>query len=288
MKKILITGAYGFIGLQLLNEFKKSKYKIYTFSRTKKDRLNHFSGDFLDDKLTDNILSNIQPDILIHLAWETTPNKFYENKINLKWSKSTIRFIKKFYSNGGEKFIFSSTCDEYGIKNKFQNIDENCFCRPKSFYGKSKNEVSIFLNKNFKYRSIILRNFFVCGPGENKKKLLSYIIESLKNQTKVHLKRPDDLIDFIDVRDVSKIIFQFAVDDNFGIFNVGSSTINTPLDLTQKIMQMRGISKNSNLIYCHKQKNKIRFISNNSKLKNALKYEIKYNIDRTINDLLKS
>ena len=51
---------------------------------------------------------------------------------------------------------------------------------------------------------------------------------------------------------------------------------------------MRGISKNSNLIYCHKQKNKIRFISNNSKLKNALKYEIKYNIDRTINDLLKS
>ena len=105
MKKILITGAYGFIGLQLINEFKKSKYKIYTFSRTKTDRLNHFSGDFLDDKLTDNILSNIQPDILIHLAWETTPQKFYENKINLKWSKSTIRFIKKFYSNGGENLF---------------------------------------------------------------------------------------------------------------------------------------------------------------------------------------
>ena len=76
-----------------------------------------------------------------------------------------------------------------------------------------------------------------------KQKLLSYIIESLKNQTKVHLKRPDDLIDFIDVRDVSKIIFQFAVDDNFGIFNVGSSTINTPLDLTQKLCNERGYRK---------------------------------------------
>lgn len=53
-------------------------------------------------------------------------------------------------------------------------------------------------------------------------------------------------------------------------------------------MQLKGISKSSNLINCHEQNNKIRFISNNSKLKNTLKYEIKYNIDRTINDLLKS
>ena len=43
----------------------------------------------------------------------------------------------------------------------------------------------------------------------------------------INLRRPNDLIDFIDVRDVAKIISQFAVDKN-GIFNIGSVTSNTP------------------------------------------------------------
>ena len=69
MKTILITGASGFIGLKLLNEFKNSGHKIFTFSKSKKNTLNHFSGDILNDETVNKVISKIKPKILIHLAW---------------------------------------------------------------------------------------------------------------------------------------------------------------------------------------------------------------------------
>ena len=287
MKNILITGAFGFIGLHLLTELKKSKYNLFTFSRTKKKLSNHFSGNLLDENNFDELLNHIKPQIIIHLAWETTPPEFYHHQSNIKWSSATINLIEKFYLHGGEKFIFSSTCDEYGIKTNEKNINELNACKPKTLYGKSKNLVSNFLKKNYKNKSVILRNFFVCGPGENKNKLLSSIILNLNNNITINLRRPNDLIDFIDVRDVANIISQFAVDKNYGIFNIGSGSSNTPLNLTKKIIKIKGKFNNKKLINKTKQEEVIGIISDNSKLKNTLKYKMKFNINKTISDLIK-
>ncbi len=287
MKKILITGPYGFIGSHLLNKLKKSKNEIYTFSRSKKNSSNHFSGNFLNTNLFDNILKKTRPEIIIHLAWETTPGKFYEDKTNLKWSKATIDFIKKFYLQGGEKFIFSSTCDEYGVSSMSGNIEEVKECHPKTLYGKSKNLVSNFLEKNYKNQSVVLRNFFVCGPGEDKSKLLSYIINNVKNKKKINLKRPEDLIDFIDVRDIASIIYKLADGDYTGIFNLGTSIQNTPFNLTKKILKIKDLKVAKYLVDSSEQDDKLRIVANNSKLKEILKYKIKFNIDKTINDLIK-
>ena len=287
MKKILLTGPFGFIGSHLLIELKKSKNDVYTFSRSKKNMINHFSGDFLNTKLFDNILNKTRPEIIIHLAWETTPGKFYEDKINEKWSDATIDLIKKFYLQGGKKFIFSSTCDEYGVSGKEHNIDESRECNPKTLYGKSKNVVSNFLVKNYKNQSIVLRNFFVCGPGEDKSKLLSYIINNLKNKKIINLKRPHDLIDFIDVRDVARIINKLIEGNNAGIFNLGTSSINTPLCLSRKILKIKDMKVSKYLMETSEQNDIIKIVANNFKLKKNLQYKIKFNIDKTIKDLIK-
>ncbi len=287
MKKILITGAFGFIGSHLLTEFKNSKIDFYTFSRSYKNSKTHFSGDFLATKVFDNILNEVKPEIIIHLAWETNPGKFYEDKTNLKWSDATIDLINKFYHRGGKKFIFSSTCDEYGLERIEENIDELKQCIPKTLYGKSKNLVTNYLEKNFKEKSVILRNFFVCGPGENKVKLLSSIISDANSNKLIKLKRPFDLIDFIDVRDVAKIILKFVEDDSYGIYNLGSSMINSPLSLAKKIIKIKGMSDKNLLTASFKKEDRRRIISDNSKLKKVLKYKIKFNIDKTISDLIK-
>ena len=286
MKKILVTGAFGFIGLHLLNELNNYDLEVFTFSRSKKKLLNHFSGNFLNHETVDNVIYKIKPDILIHLAWETTPQKFYEDEINIRWEEASINLIKKFYAYGGKKFIFSGTCEEYGIKKNVNYIDEFKLCNPISLYGKSKHKVSCFLDKQFKKNSVILRNFFVCGPGENKNKLLSSIIDNAKRRNIIKLNRPFDLIDFIDVRDVAKIIAKFVVNNDHGIYNLGSSTSNTPLSLAKKILTNMKIPCNSDTIYFIEHKDVSRIISNNNKLNNTLNYKIQYTIDKTINDLI--
>ena len=287
MKKILITGAFGFIGSHLLNKLNKSNNEIYTFSRAIKKSSNHFSGNFLNTNLLDNILNKTRPEIIVHLAWETTPGKFYEDKINANWSDASIELIKKFFLQGGKKFIFSSTCDEYGISNLSENLEELKECDPKTLYGKSKNFVSNFLEKNYKNQSVILRNFFVCGPGEDKSKLISYILNNIKNKNKINLKRPLDLIDFIDVRDIASIINKLINDNHVGIFNLGTSTNNTPLGLAKKILKIKGLKASRYLIDSNKQENRLRIVANNLKLKKNLRYKIRFNIDKTIKDLIK-
>ena len=232
-KVALITGITGQDGYYLTKFLLKKKYQDHGIKRrtslintkrideffndkslnNKRFILHH--GDMSDASSLTSILNKIKPEVIIHLAWETTPGKFYEDKTNLNWSDATIDLIKKFYLKGGKKFIFSSTCDEYGVGRIEDNIDELKQCNPKTLYGKSKNLVSNFLEKNFQNQSVVLRNFFVCGPGENKAKLMSSIICNVDNKNKINLKRPYDLIDFIDVRDVAKIINKFISQEKY-------------------------------------------------------------------------
>ena len=107
---------------------------------------------------------------------------FYSSKKNKKWSARTIEFIKEFYSYGGTKFIFMSTCEEYGIYENKIKANEGSLCNPISNYGVEKNNVSIFLQENYDEKKwIILRNYFVVGLNEKKEKLLSYMIDNFES-----------------------------------------------------------------------------------------------------------
>ena len=101
MKTVLVTGSNGFIGKFLLPELSELDLNIYTLSRSNKLSKVDFKGSFFDKQLVTNILKKIKPEVVIHLAWETTPSLFYSSKKNKKWSARTIEFIKEFYSYGG-------------------------------------------------------------------------------------------------------------------------------------------------------------------------------------------
>ena len=96
-----------------------------------------------------------------------------------------------------------------------------------------------------------------------------------------------DLIDFIDVRDIASIINKLINDNHVGIFNLGTSTNNTPLGLAKKILKIKGLKASRYLIDSNKQENRLRIVANNLKLKKNLKYKIRFNIDKTIKDLIK-
>ena len=277
MKKVLIIGHKGFIGKPLVQELQKLNLTIFTLSRSNKLSKTNFKGSFFDKKLVTNILKKIKPDIVIHLAWETTPSLFYISKQNKKWSKRTIEFIKEFYFLGGSKFIFMSTCEEYGIYENKIKTNEHSPCNPISNYGIEKNKVSSFLQENYNQKKwIILRNYFVVGLNERKEKLLSYMINNIKRNKPVILKRPYDIIDIIDVRDVVNIIKNLLKMNFSGILNIGNSIENSPLDLAKILVSLFGSGK----IICDEKVNNMQkknyIVSDNTKLKGTLKLTTKF------------
>ena len=85
--KIFVTGATGFIGLNLVKALERKKVKVLAFARKTenfKDKnfkyIQFFSKDIYKNK---KIFEDFGiPDILVHLAWEGLPN--YQENFHLE------------------------------------------------------------------------------------------------------------------------------------------------------------------------------------------------------------
>lgn len=166
-KKIIITGASGYIGSCLYN-FLKKKYQIFLIDKIKPKKLNKlpvklfFLCNLINKKKLDLIFKKINPDIVIHLAARSTVNEnisiknYYLN--NVIATKNLVDVMKK---NLVKKIIFSSTAAVY--KEKSNKISEKNILSPISKYGKTKLLTEKILLKEKKINTIIFRFFNVCS-----------------------------------------------------------------------------------------------------------------------------
>ncbi len=72
MKKVLITGAAGFVGSYLIKEFQNENYEVIACDIGKKavvsKSVTYYDMDILDASLIEQILAKTKPDYLINLA----------------------------------------------------------------------------------------------------------------------------------------------------------------------------------------------------------------------------
>ena len=143
--KILITGGTGFIGSNLTNNLVAEGHELVLLIRNKNKLNNIVSSDkvtidYVDVtnflQLTQSILQH-KPDVIFHLAGETSHKQSFENPmydIDVN-SKSTLCILECIRQNNLScKFILGSTFIVIG-KPKQLPINENSPCNPTTLYG---------------------------------------------------------------------------------------------------------------------------------------------------------
>lgn len=164
-KKILITGASGYIG-SCLCTFLSKIFEVYAVDKKKKpewlriSKSKFFKINLTNKKKVNWLLNKVKPSIIIHLAALSTVNETIPKSKYLKNNKLVTEIlIKMMIKNNIKKIIFSSTAAVY--KKKLSNIKETDKALPINNYGKSKLLTEkLIINEN-NIKSVILRFFNV-------------------------------------------------------------------------------------------------------------------------------
>ena len=174
--KILITGSNGYIGSVLGTFLRNKKYNIIGIDKKTDNKFVKFNQkkcDLNHINLLKNKIKKINPDIVIHLAGESTIDNIQNKKKYLSNNiVATSNLVKICKKENIRNFIFSSTAAVYKETNK--KITENFKTEPNNIYGKTKLKAEKIIKKEFKdkkFNFILFRFFNVCSSmnyiGEN-------------------------------------------------------------------------------------------------------------------------
>jgi UDP-glucose 4-epimerase len=147
--KVMITGGSGFVGSHLCDELIKDGHDIIALVRndTKRQNIEHILDkiqlEYVDmTKFTEleNSIDKNKPDVIFHLAGETSHKKSFENPmydIDVN-TKATLCILEKIRNlNLKCKFILGSTFIVIGRPETLP-IDEQTPCNPTTIYGANR------------------------------------------------------------------------------------------------------------------------------------------------------
>ena len=151
MKKLLITGASGLLGKAVLKQLEEQmKYEVYAVTRTGGHLKDHTNIHVIECDLgietqREHLMKSIQPDVLLHLAWNQEKASFRMSETNLLWLNISISLLYLFEQYEGKCFLFAGSSSEYdgseGILNECVDVI------PASLYGLCKKTFTFVLFK---------------------------------------------------------------------------------------------------------------------------------------------
>lgn len=253
-KKILVTGGAGFIGSHLVDLLVKAGHKTYVIddlSGGKTENINpkakFYKCDLRNAKKTDQIIKEIKPEIVYHLAANAAENKAQFSPIDISsrnWN-SFINTLVPALKNGMKRIVFTSSIAVYGAQQT--PFKETAKPEPEDLYGVSKRAIEETLKilsnvHNFEY--VITRPHNVYGPRQNvtdpyRNVVTIFMNALLKNQPYYIYGNGSQRRCFSYIDDVVDAIFKCGFGKFHGMtFNIGADNDYSIIELSKIIQEV--------------------------------------------------
>lgn len=233
-RRVLITGATGFIGMQILASLESCENPplVTAISRpTSSNKLSKFKcvskviqseNIFLENQnWWDKVCRDV--DIFIHAAWYVETGKYINSDKNIECLLGTKKIALSLYKNGVNKFIGLGTCLEYDTSQRY--LSTSTKLAPKSLYAQAKMDAYLYIRDLFKAtpeKFIWCRLFYLYGENENEDRLHSYIDKCLKKGVRATIQSGHKVRDYMNVKEAGFQIATYSQSEMYGALNVCS------------------------------------------------------------------
>jgi nucleoside-diphosphate-sugar epimerase len=234
MKKVLLTGANGFIGRHCLTLLQAKGYEVHAVSRRTgvllvneiDSNVYWHQADLLDPQNTEDLLKEVKPTHLLHLAWYTVPREYWTSSENLRWVQGSLALFQSFMKYGGERAVVAGTCAEYDWGSDCCSETTTALA-PKTLYGNCKHALQLILSAFSAQQELSLawgRIFFLYGPYEDPARLVASVIQSLLKGQIARCTSGQQVRDFLYVEDVADAFVTLLASQTKGPINIASGT----------------------------------------------------------------
>ena len=310
IKKVIITGGYGFIGSNLVKYLLRKNYfvinvdklsysaNLYNLKNLKTNNYVFYKSDINNKTSLLKILKKHKPSVVFNLAAEThvdrsidNPEPFVKNNIYGVFNiLESIRIYKKQTYNK-IKLVHVSTDEVYGdLEQNNKRASEKFSYKPSSPYAASKASADHLIKsyvRTYNFPAIISNCSNNYGPNQFPEKLIPKIIFNILNNKPIPIYAKGlNSREWIYVEDHCRALEILATKGKNGeSYNIGSNINLTNIKLTKLILKkikkkITHLGKKVKIVYVKDRPgHDFRYAINSNKIQKELKWKPIYNLN---------
>lgn len=254
MKRVLLTGANGFVGRHVRKTLEKVGLSVYGTAGPESARTDCIAVDLRSEDRVRDLIDHVRPNVILHLAAQSSVRESWVHPADTLDvnARGTIHLWMAGASRGVEHFVYISTAEVYGASGKGALLEDSPL-EPANPYATSKMTAELLLQQLQTQapdvRLTIIRPFNHIGPGQSSEFVVPNFahqlsLARLQKVPHISVGNLSAVRDFLDVRDVARAYALVAQSKELcGTFNLCSGVPRSIESVLQDLMRVSGLEQ---------------------------------------------
>lgn len=245
--KVLLTGASGFIGRHALSYLLAGGNEVHSVDvrplPAASAGATHHLFDLSDTAKVRQLITELRPSHLLHLAWHVPPGNFWTARNNIDCLQNSLDLLVAFLDSGGSRSVVAGTCAEYDWTGSSPLSECNTTIQPATLYGASKAALQMVYLKLASLAGSSFawgRIFHLYGPHEPEARFVPSVIRALLAGQPARCTHGRQIRDFLHVDDVARAFVELLFHSFQGPVNIASGQPVTVAALARQIGEIIG------------------------------------------------